>query len=1333
MRNLITLNKGKLRAVSSPYREENSDVTIRLIDSVFDSLSDSVTCVIGALDVGLIEVHQFMKTGKKNVLASFNLDTFDDVLLSFVHFADVNQLAFVFKQGDIITATYDSSMYDPSETIVEIVGTIDNGIEAADWSYDEETLAIVTTDRNVILLSKLYELISEYNMQKEDLKKSKHVTVGWGKKETQFRGRGARAIERDALADLKTSGFVGSGLRDPTMPYVVDIGNITSLDTHEINISWRGDCEYFAISSVETVTNVDETPEKLERRAIRVFTRDGQLDSASEPVDGMEQSLSWRPQGSLIASIRRSVNLEDEEALELIFFERNGLRHGEFDTRLALDEQILSLCWNCSSEVLTIVLKDRIQLWVTKNYHWYLKQEVSVSNVQFVKWHPEKDLTLMYGSNDIVNVVDFAYKMAQGPTFEPFDIGTTVVVDGKTVNISPLAMANVPPPMYYRDFETSGNVIDVAVSLSNEIFAALDKESLVLASVPSLEDMKGGQHPTISSIYPISDFSSELDEVRQLAFINDSTVGVLLDSDNFSRIALIDVQDVTQPTLVKIIDTFDKVVILRSAFDYNKLVYETRDGSIMQLDAEGQNESISKFPYLVRDFRVKRIHKSLNDDMGQWSSDSSKLVAFGLTGNGKLYANDVLLASAVTSMEITNSLLLFTTAQHNLHFVHLNSFDFKPLPTVESGVVDERVRAIERGSLLVTVIPSKSAVILQASRGNLETIYPRIMVLAGVRKDIMNKSYRKALQYCRTQRISLDILHDYAPELFYENLELFINQVEEVDYLNFFISCLSEDDVTKTKYKETLHSGISQEFELEPAPLTEMQLYMKKKLFDPSKSKVNKICQALLDVLLSKEAYKKKYIQTIITAYASQNPQNLEDALKLIATVEDSKERDSCVTYLCFLQDANVVYKVALSIYDVKLAVSVAQKSQMDPREYLPFLQSLYDNGPLRRQFLIDDYLKNYEKALHHLAEIEKSEEGVSSETIEYVCMHGLYKHALHVYRYEKNKQDMIYHIFAKDLSSRQEYADAGIIYEMLDEYKEAMSAYILAKKWREALSIAQAHYPDELFAVAEELVSSLHFEHRYTDTAAIQLEFLDNIEQSLVDYCKAYKYDTACLVATSKGKSELIEKFVDPGLGEGFGVVAELLADCERQVHSQLKRLRELRAKKEEDPYAFYGQEAEQNDDVSIAPSETSTKESFFTRYTGKTGGTAKTGASRRTAKNKRREERKRARGKKGTIYEEEYLVKSIGRLIERLDHTRSDASQLINGLCRRSMKEQAYQIQKNFVDLIELLKANVKEIYNISEKDRERIDENGEVYFIPEIPVPDIKEFVKSKVVDF
>ena len=106
---------------------------------------------------------------------------------------------------------------------------------------------------------------------------------------------------------------------------------------------------------------------------------EGELDSVNEAVDGLEHNLSWKPQGSLIASTQRHIDKEEEngeeQVLDLVFYERNGLRHGQFNTRLNPEiETIESLTWSSDSEILLFQLHDRIQLWTTKNYHWYLKQ-----------------------------------------------------------------------------------------------------------------------------------------------------------------------------------------------------------------------------------------------------------------------------------------------------------------------------------------------------------------------------------------------------------------------------------------------------------------------------------------------------------------------------------------------------------------------------------------------------------------------------------------------------------------------------------------------------------------------------------------------------------------------------------------------------------------------------------------------------------------------------------------------------------------------------------------------------------------------------------------------
>lgn len=87
-------------------------------------------------------------------------------------------------------------------------------------------------------------------------------------------------------------------------------------------------------------------------------------------------------------------------------------------------------------------------------------------------------------------------------------------------------------------------------------------------------------------------------------------------------------------------------------------------------------------------------------------------------------------------------------------------------------------------------MPTALSVVLQMPRGNLETVYPRAMVLAGIRELIDIKNYRKAFVHCRTQRVDMNILYDHNPELFLSNVAVFIDQVKKIAYIDLFLSSL---------------------------------------------------------------------------------------------------------------------------------------------------------------------------------------------------------------------------------------------------------------------------------------------------------------------------------------------------------------------------------------------------------------------------------------------------------------------------------------------------------------------------------------------------------------
>lgn len=391
-----------------------------LTATAWDASSDAVVCTFGPT-----EENPVIELRRKRQDAYFSdpvgADAFESIaswdapcplsdlpcdrVLSLHYFADNLSACLVLEGGDIIVVREEPL---PGEDKIEILGSVDVGITAAAWSPDEEMLTLTTRANTFLYMTREFENVAAVTLTPEDLQASQHVSVGWGKRETQFQGKRAKA------------------LRDPTVPEKVDEGKLSNYDDGSTTITWRGDGAYVAVNTIEGGT----------RRVIRVYSREGTLDSVSEPVDGLEGALSWRPSGNLIAGVQR---LEDK--INVVFFERNGLRHGEFTLRLTEEERAswasnIHLSWNVDSTVLAVRFKDKIQFWTTGNYHYYLKQEISVLvDPEFplsysFKWHQEKALRFVAGASGSILDVEFVFDVANGSTFIPHDVGAVAVIDG---------------------------------------------------------------------------------------------------------------------------------------------------------------------------------------------------------------------------------------------------------------------------------------------------------------------------------------------------------------------------------------------------------------------------------------------------------------------------------------------------------------------------------------------------------------------------------------------------------------------------------------------------------------------------------------------------------------------------------------------------------------------------------------------------------------------------------------------------------------------------------------------------------------------------------------
>lgn len=1298
MRNLAILSEGQLDFNSRYF----PDLIVK--DSFFNSINDTITCLLSSSDEEVYEVQQIGKSGETKVLCYFESPCMGSKLICFKQFGDSESLIFVFENGDVIAALIFGE--NPEDFSMEIVGLLDTSIAAAKWSPDEEILVLVTTSSKMSLLSRSFEPITEVRLDAKDASGTigSNVSVGWGKKETQFQGKGFKALEREREA-LKYAGLDlqdSTQLRDPTVR-AEEKGSLSFREDGKISISWRDDCNIFAVSLILEDENMEP------RRVVRIFDRHGTLEAMSEAANGLDAHMSWRSQGNLLAATRTVVD-DSSEISHVIFFERNGLRHGEFETT---NVGITDLSWSCDGAVLAVLYNEKAQFWTTKNYHWYLKQEIWANeNDPFasIKFHPEKAFTVMLTSwLHQVKIVSFTSVVNDGPTVAGLDKGLVNVIDGCRVKMTPLAISNIPPPMSMTDIDHPLPVKSTAFNHLNSTLYALTSVGEIFATSGLLFPITRPSKPT--QLLFVSTIKSSGLKAKQICTIQPELLITLSDSHTSSHLHVFDIRD---GTLVYQNKFSCKAVILKLLADQEGALLEMHDGKLFAFDSKRMLYELPKFPQMCILLEAKLVE----------IDTERSILAVGLTESGKLFVGDKLLANGVTSFKLSDQFLCITTAQSKLLFIHFKNIMEADLPLIShSKSHDERSRDIERGSSLVTVIPSKYCVVLQAQRGNLETIYPRIMVLQAIRSFIKNARYTDAFTACRAHRIDLDILHDYDARAFEKNIAQFIGQVQKVEFLDLFVSCLHEYDVTKEKYSDTL-----QEFENTEKAIA------KEERPDIAfvGNKVNRICEIMLREL-SKEIYLETYLQVRITAFACQKPPNDKGALEAISHLDDSLIQDHALTHLCYLRDAVKLYEEALSLYNVNLALKIAQKSQMDPKEYLPFLQTLYDALITRRKFLIDDHLKHFGSALGWLFELTNE---TSEEFEAYVVSHDLYTDALSLTRRDDRTRKLILKLFALYLSETLEHAESARLFELLGEQQLALDNFFKARLWKESLSIARKIKSEEDFdSMAAKLASQLEEDHKYADAATIQADFLHDKSKAVQLFCKAFQFDTAFLIARV-ANSDSMDELLNIEIRESFGIMSELLADCNGQLTSQLRRLREIRRKKDLDPVTFYGaisQNLDAPDDVSVAASDASTNQSFFTRYTGKSNETAKTGDSRRTLKNKKREERKRAKGRKGTVYEEEYLIRSVGRLVERLDSSMKDAENLVNILIRRSMWEEAYQLRNLWSKVTEFLEQNLIEIHDVSDEKRERLDDEGNVYLEPKIPMPTVKPFPRIQALEF
>ncbi|KAJ2497244.1 putative elongator complex protein 1 [Coemansia sp. RSA 1972] len=1002
----------------------------------------------------------------------------------------------------------------------------------------------------------------------------------------------------------------------------------------EIQVSWRGDGQFLAVSFV-----------RADMREIRVFSRDGQLHSVCEKVTGLEHTLAWKPSGRLIAATEKRAHRH-----EVVFFERNGLRHGEFVLH-ADTQRALALSWNSDSSMLAVVADVGsgvcVQLWADRNYHWYMKQELRGLDIQRVVWDPEDPMHVLVVCASGFTSMRLHSVPAVAHVASAESNAASCVVNGAQVLYTPFAHANVPPPMCLHTLDARVPVRHVSFAAfgAGNGFALLlaDRRTVVLYACDS-----GKSCPR-----EIQRFVLHSADVRQIAWLESDVVVSL----GAGKVGIARIGDGDEVVTHFCPEHDSPLVLLSAAPHVGRVLVEDTRGRVFNVSPETERlELLAELPTQCVDIDAVDC-----GDLG--------MVVVGRTARNQLYANTRLLSPACSSFYLRKDVLVFTTTTHYVRFVAVNEGLLAgDIPADDEAVVSEARRRVERGSTIVLASPTGDAVVFQMPRGNLETVRPRALVLAAVRQALDARQYREALMACRVNRIDMNMLYDYAPAAFMGDLAEFVAQVNEADLLNLFVSSLRDEDVTQTMY-----TGIQSQLAGEDKP------------DGANPGKTTAVCRALRPVLQS-AADASRFMPTVLTTLMCEKPPAIDAALQIIAALGQDR-RDAALTYLLFLSDVNTVYDAALGLYDLPLALLVAQRSQRDPREYLPALGELNAlPSEEYRRFRIDAQLNRHESALGHLCAALWEDSDRWTEVAGFIQQHRLFRQGAELLAAHACIGD-VYVMYGDALAADKDWGQAAAAYLLSQKaVSQAVDAFVQNKEWRSAMSLASAANsgfgPQAVYDTARQASSVLEDHHLFGDAAAVLFEYTEETEDAVMLLVRGSHWAEAVRCSHARERSDLIETTVRPGMDAACESLEEDIGEIGEGFAAKVERLRAVRLT----PLSQMTELAGVDDSVDVMP-DTASMASQFTTFTATLTDISKmTGSTgRRLSKNKRKAERKRVRGKKGSVFEESYLVDSLSKLIARV-RVHQDAVRNLNlALLQFGRAAAAARLQRVFAAVVE------------------------------------------------
>lgn len=801
--------------------------------------------------------------------------------------------------------------------------------------------------------------------------------------------------------------------------------------------------------------------------SFKVFDREAVLKFTSEKQAGIECSFAWRPMGNLIATTQQFPN-----KYVVAFFEKNGLKHGEFVLPfMKSDVSVKKLSWSADSEVLSVWCEETVSLrsfllnYTVNNYHWYLKQSLVFPvdcSISAIVWDDSNSsgngkLLYMFLNGGICSQYKWVWCTDASTGKTENDNAIVSVVDGKNILLTLFRKAVVPPPMAAFTLNCNTNVNQISFGPnsvvdnntskelidSNSFMALLDDGSFNLY-IAQTQQMGSG-----FKLFGSASLKENIQTPRTLShflWLANNTIMCVSSNGSKSDLLLLAIccNDKFDLSLVSTFPIADQIVGL-SRITNTEAMVQTSTGKLFTFsEANGLVEYHFSFPECCYQFEVCSL-----------PGESSTVFLFGMTHRHRFYIDDKEVANNVNSFFVHSDFLLLTTLQHQLlccplskdmNIRHFGShFENKGGNNVNATVSQ---RKLERGSELVTAVACDSRTVMQLPRGNIEVIQPRALSLKLIGNFLDKCEYVKAFDLMRKQRINLNLIHDHDPEKFTENIPMFISAIDNASWLSLFITDLEDVNVTETMYASSYNRP-------------------KVNYNGAVCGKISLICATMMRYLQQDNKRNKNAIP-ILTARVKANTRlDLEGALLMIRMIQlqpgkgDAEtliSADEAMKYLLLLVDVNSLYDIALGLYDFDLVMFVANKSQKDPKEYVPFLNELKKMDSDYQKYTINKHLKRYDRALECLVSYVcnlETETDYEKELMSFIKQHSLYKEALNMFSLKKHPLfQQCAEDFADYLIARRKYSEAGIMYKRSGHFQKAVDAFTEVADWQAVMNL---------------------------------------------------------------------------------------------------------------------------------------------------------------------------------------------------------------------------------------------------------------------------------------